>query len=152
MRPRKTHGRSRTPEYRAWQDAIQRCTNPSNVHFKDYGARGIEVRYTAFPEFFAELGARPDGLTLDRIDNDGHYEPGNCRWATPTQQVLNSRTKANSPFCVHGVTWHATASKYRIQLRTPQGRKYLGLTADFFEACCIRKSAENHYLSSTTQA
>lgn len=150
MKPRKTHGRSRTPEYRAWQDALQRCTNPKNVHFKDYGARGIAVApewVSSFEAFFAELGPRPPGMTLDRIDNNEGYKPGNCRWATPTQQALNTRTKRNCPFGIPGVAWHPLAKKFRVSIRALGRRFYLGITADFLEACCIRKSAENRFYS-----
>lgn len=145
MTPRKTHGQSRTPEYRALQDALQRCTNPRNEFWKDYGARGIRVTFGSFQEFFADVGPRPAGMTLDRRDNSRGYEPGNCRWVTPREQALNTRTKSNSPFGVSGVTWHKPAGKYRVQIRTTEGRKYLGLTPDFFEAACMRKSAELHF-------
>lgn len=141
----KRHGHSRTPEYRAWRDAIQRCTNPNNRHFKDYGARGITVCQEwvdSFETFLAELGPRHEGMSLDRIDNDKGYVSGNCRWATPLQQSINTRTKRNSPFAASGVTWHSVANKFRVSIRSAGKRIYLGLFSDFFEACCARKSAE----------
>lgn len=70
----------------------QRCLNPKNPNFKDYGARGIRIctRWLpSFEAFLADMGDRPAGLTLDRINNDGHYEPGNCRWATRKEQRAN---------------------------------------------------------------
>lgn len=72
---------------------IARCTNPNNVMFYLYGGRGITVceRWRTFDNFLADMGPRPDGLTLDRIDPEGHYEPGNCRWATPKEQQENRR-------------------------------------------------------------
>ena len=147
-RPRKTHGRSGTPEYRAWQDALQRCNNPKNAHFKDYGARGISVCAewsSSFDAFFSHLGPRPAGTTLDRQDNSLGYQPGNCRWATPLQQVHNTRVKRTNAFGVSGVSWHAAAQKFRVSIRAAGRRFYLGLSPDFFEACCIRKSAENRF-------
>jgi hypothetical protein len=80
----------RTPEWRAFHNARQRCINPHNISYKYYGGRGIEFRYTTFQEFFADVGLRPTPLhTLDRRENNGHYEKGNCRWVTSDIQVQN---------------------------------------------------------------
>lgn len=83
--------RRRTPTYRSWESMWRRCTKPSSPDYKDYGARGITIdpRWRDFAVFLADLGERPVGMTLDRIDSDGNYEPGNCRWATLTQQLRN---------------------------------------------------------------
>jgi hypothetical protein len=83
----------RTPTYISWCGMIQRCTNPRNPRWMDYGGRGITVceRWRSFENFLADMGERPSGLTLDRRDNDGNYEPGNCHWATQSEQVRNQR-------------------------------------------------------------
>lgn len=92
------HGMFGTPEYSAWTAMQQRCSNPKARAWKSHGARGISVcpRWTGpqgFERFFADMGRRPTGQhSLDRIDNNGHYEPSNCRWATLKQQARNKRT------------------------------------------------------------
>jgi len=96
-----THGVSDTPEYQALKNARYRCTNPAGAQFADYGGRGVEYRLPndigeAVRKLIAAIGPRPDGKTLDRIDNDGHYEPGNLRWATRTQQSGNQRKRRTS--------------------------------------------------------
>jgi hypothetical protein len=85
----------RSPEIVSFLSAKNRCTNPNYCHWKDYGGRGIQFLFTSFEQFFAELGARPEGTTLDRYpNNDGNYEPGNVRWATKSEQRRNQRPVA----------------------------------------------------------
>lgn len=82
-----------SPTYSTWSGMKARCGNPTNISYRKYGARGITVceRWMEFRNFLADMGERPAGTTLDRIDTTGNYEPGNCRWATPKQQRHNSR-------------------------------------------------------------
>lgn len=87
----RTHGMRATPEYQAYYSAKSRCTKPRSRGYKHYGGRGIEFRFTSFEEFFGELVPRPVGMTLDRKNNNGHYEVGNVRWATWKQQNNNRR-------------------------------------------------------------
>lgn len=88
------HGLWGTPLYRAWNGMIARCTRPNNPCYKHYGGRGIQVceRWMVLENFVADMiGAWKPGMSIDRINNDGNYEPSNCRWATQKQQLRNRR-------------------------------------------------------------
>ena len=90
----RSHGMARTPEYAAWRGMKSRCLNPNRPNYADYGGRGIAVcdRWLeSFENFLADMGPRPAGMSLDRIDVNGNYEPGNCRWLDATTQQYNKR-------------------------------------------------------------
>ncbi len=93
--PHKTiHGMNGTPEQRAWVAMKQRCKNPKNPQYKHYGARGISVCYSwdrSFENFIRDMGSRPNGTSLDRIDNNAGYTKENCKWSSIDDQLSNRR-------------------------------------------------------------
>lgn len=107
------HGMHRTRTYRMWLGMRQRCENPKASKYENYGGRGIRVcdRWLDFTAFYADMGEAPEHHSLDRIDGNGNYEPGNCRWATVAQQNRNKRTnvavtiggstKVMQDWCIH---------------------------------------------------
>jgi hypothetical protein len=97
------HGHARKgsqhPLYTTWALMRSRCRNPRDPSWENYGGRGITVceRWNSFPNFLADMGEKPSlQHTLDRVDNEGNYEPGNCRWATRSEQIRNSRRRRKS--------------------------------------------------------
>lgn len=87
------HGQYNSPTYNSWCSMMQRCTNKNYKRYKDYGGRGITVcnRWYIFENFLEDMGERPEGLSLDRIDNEGNYESGNCKWSISKEQSSNRR-------------------------------------------------------------
>lgn len=88
-----SHGEYRSPEWVCWMNMVQRCTNPNNPAYDRYGGTGIEVceRWMKFENFLADMGKRPNGMSIDRRDNNKGYELSNCRWATDTTQARNRK-------------------------------------------------------------
>jgi hypothetical protein len=116
------HSRCDTPTYRSWAMMKTRVKNANGKDFKDYGGRGISLapRWELFVNFLADMGERPAGTSIDRIDVNGNYEPGNCRWATATEQGRNARGLKLSPEKVvkarelrtAGASWAKIAAQY----------------------------------------
>ncbi len=118
-----SHGMRKSKEYKTWQGMIQRCTNPSAPNYSQYGGRGVGIcnSWLKFENFFADMGSRPKGMTLDRIDNDGNYDLENCRWATDSEQHRNKRNNVMVTFngkikCL--AAWAEEAGMIRDTLHT----------------------------------
>ena len=140
-----THGMSKAPEYRIWRAMIDRCHYPSNQAYSRYGGRGIlvceEWRHS-FENFIEYMGLRPsDEHSIDRIDNDKGYEPGNCRWATALEQARNKRSEKSSSSGIAGV--NRTANGKWIARIGINGRVInLGTFDRVSDAVDARKGAE----------
>lgn len=100
------HGLSGTPEYKAFTAMKQRCENPNEKQYADYGGRGIKVTYKDFEEFLQDVGPRPHAAWIDREHNDRGYEPGNCRWVTVSVNQSNKRTSRF--WMIHGITYESS--------------------------------------------
>lgn len=116
--------------YSTWAAMLSRCRNPNSRQWKDYGGRGIGVceRWREFRNFEADMGPRPSGMTLDRIDNDGDYEPGNCRWTTRKEQQRNQRRAVY--VTIDGKRYRAVelAEQYGLKTDTIVSRAAKGLS------------------------
>jgi hypothetical protein len=138
---RKENALRRVPEYRVFHHAMSRCNNPKNIVYAYYGGRGIKFLFTSFAQFIAELGPRPKGRTLDRIDNDGNYEPGNVKWATRGEQNKNKRKYTHKMRSGTGVSWHKRSGKWIVYLWYFNKPIYLGLFKTKKEAKAARQKA-----------
>lgn len=124
----RTHGLSRTPEYAVWDQMRRRCARPTHPEYPNYGGRGIRVcnRWLRFENFYADMGPKPVGASLDRIDNDGHYEPGNCRWTTAVVQANNTRRNRVIEYGGERLTVAQWARRLRLNPSTLRQRLQAG--------------------------
>lgn len=142
-----THNLSRTPTHRTWGSLVNRCNNSNNAAYNRYGGRGIKVcdEWLKFENFYEDMGNRPDGLSIDRINNNKGYYKENCRWATPTEQARNQRISNNNTTGIKGVHWNKRAQKYQAQIRVDYKRIHLGYFNNLEDAKQVRINAEHKY-------
>lgn len=126
-----THGMSQSSTFNIWADMRQRCQNPNDARYEDYGGRGITVcdRWEAFSNFLADMGERPEGLTLDRRDNSGPYEAKNCRWVSIDVQANNKRNNVIVIVNEVAMTVAQAARATGLKPNTIQRRLSLGWSA-----------------------
>lgn len=141
-----THGFSRTRIYNIWQTMIQRCTNKRNMHYKNYGARGISVceRWLSFPNFEEDMyPTYKEGLSIDRINVNGNYEPSNCRWATSSTQNQNTRVlRSTNTSGYRGIEWISVNKKWRARIGINKKNIHIGCFNTALEAA----KAYNNYV------
>lgn len=141
--------KKQTREQNSYYNAKQRCTNPSFYRYAEWGGRGIEFRFASFEEFLAEVGYAPENTSIDRINNEGHYEKGNVKWSTHKEQRANRRMTKRNQFGVSGISYFKNRGKenhnFVVRGRVGNTYRHLYFGPDFFLACCARKSFDARY-------
>lgn len=139
--------RGKNPLYSVHQAMRRRCYNPNSDHYKYYGARGIKVcdRWlgpSGFAHFAEDMGNKPEGMTIDRIDNDGDYTPDNCRWATRSTQQINQRINSVNTSGYKGVHYMKSIDRWVAYIDYKGKRTNIGSFKDKSDAVAARKDAE----------
>lgn len=132
------HGKCNTSTYTVWRNMIERCTNPNNANYKNYGGRGITVcdRWVnSFQDFIEDVGEKPFNKSIDRIDNEKGYFPDNVRWATLSQQANNKRKRKDTTSVYRGV--HLAAGKWVARVGYQGKTLYLGRYTSEIEAARV---------------
>lgn len=142
-----THGLSSTSTYQVWSNMLQRCNNPKNSRYCDYGGRGIYMcRYwLKFENFFTDMGERPENLTIERLDNNLGYYKQNCKWGTRMEQARNQRIRKDNKTGYEGVVWDKVQKKYRVQIMANSQTHHIGSFDSLNQAIIAKKTAEQYY-------
>lgn len=126
-----------TKEYICWAGIVQRCNNKKCKSYPYYGGRGIKLspKWSRFEEFLKDVGFAPSKKhSLDRINNDGNYEPGNCRWATQKEQIMNTRIRKDNKSGVKHISYNSNSKKWTVTKRLDGKQKHFGSFEDLNEA------------------
>lgn len=146
LRIRTKHKDLDSKEYNAWRNMKRRCLNPNTPNYNRYGGRKITICdewINSYEQFLSDVGRAPNPKdSLDRIDNDGNYEPSNVRWTSNTIQSINQGTSSKNTSGCKGVSWHKLAKKWRAYIQIHGEVIELGFFTDFNEAMCARKRGE----------
>ena len=130
-----------TPEYRAYQAAKSRCNKTNHPQYKYYGGRGILFLFENFENFFKEVGHKQTKTqSLDRINNNGHYEPGNVRWATKQEQTLNRNLQSNNKTGHKNIYWYKKTNKWNVHIKRNNKQYNLGYFHSLEDALSARNS------------
>lgn len=138
---RAIHNMTDTPTWLTWKAIHSRCKDPNASGYKRYGGRGITIceRWKEFMKFYDDMGKRPIGKTIDRINNDGNYEPSNCRWATPSEQAKNRIMPKRGPYKNSksgyvGVYWNKETNNWRASKKIADKMIHIGMFNSIEEA------------------
>ena len=140
-----THGKCHSKEYNSWYAMIVRCTNPKSQAYHDYGARGISVCddwLNSFEAFYEDMGDKPEGYSLDRIDVNGNYCKENCKWSARGEQNYNQRKRKDNKAGKAGVHWSTEAQKWKASIQKDGKRVHLGNFIRLEDAVAAREAAE----------
>lgn len=139
-------------ERSSWASIFVRCYNVDCISYKYYGGRGISIcdrwnpdKGGSFINFYEDMGKRLEGMTLDRIDSDGDYEPSNCRWATRTEQEVNKKQRSKNTSGKTGVYFYKKYSKWEVKISVNKRQVYVGMYENFEDAVKAREDAELKY-------
>lgn len=145
------HGLHGAQTYNSWEGILDRCINPNRENYSNYGGRGIIIykRWLKFKNFFEDMGERPKGLTIERIDNEKGYYKENCKWATPNEQQHNRRICKHNKTGTTGIHWSKQVQKYRAYINAYGKRYYLGYFNFLKDAIVARQRGEEKYWSKT---
>lgn len=141
---RRSHGMTGTPTHRIWVGMVRRCYDHQATSYQRYGAKGVRVcdRWrNSFENFLSDMGERPGGMTLDRIDNSRGYEPGNCRWATVAEQARNRTDNHSLTFNGRTMVMTDWAKEIGISVFTLAGRLRSGWPVDRALTTPVRNNA-----------
>lgn len=148
---RTTHGMSKHPLYQTWTNMMARCFNNQHPLYPYYGGRGVTVcdewanKNTGPVKFIRDMGERPQGFSLDRVDTNGNYTPENCKWSKGSDQCFNRRKQKNNTSGVPGIYWRREENKWRATIKKEGKVHSLGMYKQFSDAVAARRKAEIEY-------
>jgi hypothetical protein len=130
------HGMSKTKIYQVWAEMVNRATNPNHANARYYFDKGVTLcdEWKSFTNFYSDMGDKPEGAWLERVDNSGAYCKDNCKWETASRQCSNRGRKTNKSGRL-GVYWAPDRSKWRVEIKVDKKRHHVGQFSKFEDAC-----------------